>query len=512
MKLHGLFEDSAKAWPDRLAVLDPVRGKRITYDQLEDLTNAIALELKALGAGRGQRVAILAAKSIGSVAAILGTLRAGAAYVPIDSQAPAARAAEILSDCEVCLAVVQRDLVKELADRWSPKVALHELRVVDRLADLGGDLVVLRSEQGGTPAAEDLAYVLYTSGSTGKPKGVVHTHESSQCFVDWCSKTFEPAPEDRFSSHAPFHFDLSILDLYVPMAHGAAVVLVNEEAGKNPLLLAPLIEESEISVWYSTPSVLRLLVEHGGLSRHRAAQPRLVLFAGEVFAPGHLRRLQEVWPGRRYFNLYGPTETNVCTFYEIEGDVPLDRVEPYPIGKPITGDRTLVLDANERPVRPGESGELVVSGGTVMVGYWNRPDLNARAFHVDAEGFRWYRTGDLVREDERGNYAFLGRRDRMIKRRGFRVELGEIEVALYRHPEVHEAAVLADTDATNELRVRAFVSWRGKDGPPSSIVLKRFLASNLPLYMVPDSFTFLEQLPKTSTDKIDYVRIRSFAG
>ncbi|MGH7559295.1 MAG: amino acid adenylation domain-containing protein [Gemmatimonadota bacterium] len=512
MKLHALFESAAESWPDRFAVVDPVRGKRITYGELERLTNALKLELQGLGADRGQRVGILAAKSIGSVAAVLGTLRAGAAYVPVDPQAPLSRAAEIFADCEVCLVIVQRDLVEGLRSAWSPKATLYEPKVAGQLADLASDLVVLCPEQVGSPAVEDLAYILYTSGSTGRPKGVMHTHGSARCFIDWCSETFDPSPKDRFSSHAPFHFDLSILDLYVPMAHGAAVVLVGEEAGKNPLLLAPLIDECEISVWYSTPSVLRLLVQYGGLKRYQAAELRLVLFAGEVFAPSHLRSLGQIWPGRRYFNLYGPTETNVCTSYEIVGEVPSDRVEPYPIGRPITGDRTLVLDTQERPTNPGESGELVVSGGTVMAGYWRRPDLNAHAFHIDAEDCRWYRTGDLVKEDDEGNYVFLGRRDRMVKRRGFRVELGEIEAALYRHPAVHEVAVVADSNAVNELHVRAFVCWRGGEGRPSSIALKRFLTHKLPLYMIPDSFTFLEQLPKTSTDKIDYVRIGSFAS
>lgn len=507
--LHGLLEQSAEISPDSFAVLDPMRDARINYGDLEQLTGALALELKRFGAEHGQRVGVLATKSIGCVAALLGTLRAGAAYVPVDSRAPMSRAAEIFSDCDVCLVVVERELAEMLRHVWSTKLSLHEFDVAGKLAHLGSDLVMLCREESGFSVSDGLAYILYTSGSTGKPKGVMHTHESARCFVDWCSQEFEPRPEDRFSSHAPFHFDLSILDLYVPMTHGGAVVLIGEETGKNPLLLAPMIDELGISVWYSTPSVLRLLVEHGGLGQYKAGDLRLVLFAGEVFAPGHLRRLQQVWPDRRYFNLYGPTETNVCTAYEIKGEVPSERVDPYPIGKPIPGDRTLVLDRDERPASSGATGELVVHGGTVMTGYWNRPELNTRAFHLDAEGRKWYRTGDLVRENQEGDYEFLGRSDRMIKRRGFRVELGEIEAALYRHPRVREVAVVANPDSSGELRVRAFVCWRRDGERASSVALKRFLAETIPLYMVPDSFTFPEQLPKTSTDKIDYVRIRS---
>lgn len=511
LTLHDLFERSSAAFPDRIAVVDPARGRTITYEQLNELASALALDLTRLGTGAGHRVGIHAPKSIPAVAAILATLKVGGAYVPVDTTAPARRGVEILDDCGVSAVVVERGLANVVRAAWGRELPLHEFRAASQLVELGCDIAVLVC-QGEEPSPVDgLAYVLYTSGSTGKPKGVMHTHTSARCFVDWCSETFKPTPEDRFSSHAPFHFDLSILDLYVPLAHGAAVVLIGEEDGKNPLRLAPVIAEGDISVWYSTPSVLRLLVEHGGLERHNAASLRLILFAGEVFAPGHLRRLQIAWPGRRYFNLYGPTETNVCTFYEVIGEVPADRVDPYPIGKPITGDQTLVLDPEGRPLSSGAEGELVVHGGTVMVGYWSRPELDERAFHVDAEGRRWYRTGDVVHENEDGDYVFLGRRDRMVKRRGYRVELGEIEAALYRHPHVREAAVVAAADAEDDVRVRAFVCW-GDAKPPSTIVLKRFCADNLPLYMVPDRFTFLSELPKTSTDKVDYVRLKGLDG
>jgi len=165
-----------------------------------------------------------------------------------------------------------------------------------------------------------------------------------------------------------------------------------------------------------------------------------------------------------------------------------------------------VLDADDREVPTGTLGELAVTGGTVMLGYWNRPELNARAFYTDQSGQQWYRTGDLVRTDERGDYVFCGRKDRMIKRRGYRVELGEIEAALYRHPSIREAAVIAAPDADGDARVRAFVCWSGHT-TPSSISLKRFCADNLPLYMVPDRFVFVDVLPKTTTDKVDYVSL-----
>jgi acyl-coenzyme A synthetase/AMP-(fatty) acid ligase len=336
----------------------------------------------------------------------------------------------------------------------------------------------------------------------------MHTHASALSFVDWCSDTFAPTSADRFSSHAPFHFDLSILDLYVPLKYGAALVLIGEEAGKQPQRLAALIAERRLTVWYSTPSILRLLLEFGRMERYDYSALRLVLFAGEVFPVKHLRALQALWPHPRYFNLYGPTETNVCTYYKVPGRIPEDRTEPLPIGRTCENDRDRVVDAEERELPPGSEGELYVAGGSVMQGYWHLPERNDRAFFRDGEGTRWYRTGDLVREAGDGNYLFLGRKDRMVKRRGYRVELGEIEAALYRHPAVREAAVVALSDEESGVLIKAYLDTPAEGEPPSLIELKRFCAENLPLYMIPDRFSFQASLPKTSTDKIDYQTLK----
>jgi acyl-CoA synthetase (AMP-forming)/AMP-acid ligase II len=237
----------------------------------------------------------------------------------------------------------------------------------------------------------------------------------------------------------------------------------------------------------------------------------MVLFAGEVFPVKHLRALKALWPGPRYFNLYGPTETNVCTWYEIPRDIPPDRTDAYPIGRVCAHYRDRVVDPEGRIVPDGSEGELCIAGPGVMQGYWNLPAQNGRVFLDDSNGTRWYRTGDVVQREPDGNYRFLGRRDRMIKKRGYRVELGEIEAALYRHPAVKEAAVVAVVDPSDDgTRVRAFLSTKGGERL-SIIALKQFCADQLPLYMVPDTFAFLPALPKTSTDKVDYQRLKEMA-
>jgi amino acid adenylation domain-containing protein len=352
-----------------------------------------------------------------------------------------------------------------------------------------------------------LAYILYTSGSTGRPKGVMLSHGNATCFIDWCSDVFQPNEHDRFSSHAPFHFDLSILDVYLSLKHGATLVLVEEQLGKEPTRLARWVAEKKITVWYSAPSILSLLAQFGKLEQRDYSPLRLVLFAGEVFPIKYLKLLKSLWLHPRYFNLYGPTETNVCTFYEVPRLLPESQAEPVPIGKACHPycEPLVVNEAGAEVARGGE-GELCIAGPSVMQGYWNLPENTAKAFLPERDT-RWHRTGDIVVELPDGNYKFLGRRDRMIKKRGYRIELGEIEVALYRHPAIKEAAVLAFPDIDG-VPVKAFTSTR--DGSKLSIIeLKKFCSENLPLYMVPDGFCFLESLPKTSTDKIDYQKLKN---
>jgi acyl-coenzyme A synthetase/AMP-(fatty) acid ligase len=312
-----------------------------------------------------------------------------------------------------------------------------------------------------------------------------------------------------FSSHAPFHFDLSILDLYVPLKHGATLVLVPEEIGKEPLGLSKVISEHRITMWYSAPSILSLLGQFGRIAEHDYSSLRSVLFAGEVFPIVHLRSFKQQVPQARYFNLYGPTETNVCTFYEIPATIPDDRVDPYPIGQACSNLTSKVVDTDGRTVAAGVEGELCIAGPNVMQGYWDLTEQTAKGFLADdGSGDRWYKTGDLVVEQPDGNYRYVGRRDRMVKKRGYRVELGEIEACLYRHQSVREAAVIAIMDDAVGVKVKAHLSLRN-GCRPSIIELKTFCSKTLPVYMVPDQFAFYDTLPKTSTDKIDYVSLKN---
>jgi len=486
----------------------------ITFEHLDELSRGVARFLRAEGVELGDRVGVCLAKSIDSVGAIFGILRAGAAYVPTGIDAPASRSAFIFRDCEVRAAFVDAGLADAIgADAPSCRVI-----PVDGAGDGSGLRAALAplatSEEAEAPvprAESDTAYIIYTSGSTGLPKGVTISHGSARAFIDWCTDQFAPRAGDRFSSHAPFHFDLSILDVYVPMTGGATSVLISESAGKDPKRLGDLIEREAITSWYSTPSVLGLMARFGGIERRDLSALRTVLFAGEVMPIGHLRTWKRLAPQAVFYNLYGPTETNVCTFLQVPEVIPEDRTGPYPIGSACPHYRIRVADAGGEDVSPGEEGELVAAGPGLMTGYWNRPDLDEAAFFADEAGTRWYRTGDVVVDDGTGCLDFRGRRDRMVKRRGYRVELDEIEVALHEHLEVVEAGVVALKDAEDGVKIYAFLTL--ERGESLSIIgLKTFCLERLPPYMVPDRFLFEDVLPKTRTDKVDHVRLRELVG
>jgi amino acid adenylation domain-containing protein len=509
MRLEELVSNSARRTPGAVAAISSA-GQTITYAGLDDHSDRVSAALRALNVQAGDRVGLCLRKTINALGAVFGVLKAGAAYVPVDYSAPAERNGYIFSNCAAMAIIVERTVADELqAKLEGGPWAMHEFPMA---GEEPVDFVVLardRAPEDQSGLVEGLAYILYTSGSTGQPKGVMHSHKTALAFVDWVSDEFQPVASDRFSSHAPFHFDLSILDIYVPLKHGASVVLINSETGKQPARLPELIEKHRITIWYSTPSILRLIVDFGKPETRDCSSLRIVNFAGEVFPTKHLRGLMGIWPKPVYYNLYGPTETNVCTFFKVPSQIPDDADYVLPIGKACSGDTLLVAEPDNTPVSPGSQGELLVSGSSVMLNYWKLPEHNSAAF-TDVDGIKWYRTGDIVMELASGDIKFVGRRDRMVKRRGFRVELGEIEAALHKHPSIPEAAVLAADMGEAGLEIRAYYVW-SDEAPPSLLKLKKFCSQNLPYYMAPDKFVCLPELPKTSTDKVDYQRLKEIA-
>ena len=510
--LPALLTASAAAHPERDAVV--MEGARLSYSALERASRAFAASLVRHGVSPGERVGLWLPKSPEAIVALWGVLRAGAAYVPVDPGAPPARLGAIARDGGIAALVTHADRAAVLAEAFAAGAPMRALwlagagtppgRLLD-LPTLGWDAAMAETGDA-LPAVsgDDLAYVLYTSGSTGEPKGVTHTHGSARAFVDWAVETFALAPDDRVSNHAPFHFDLSTFDLFASAAAAAAVHPVPPRATAFPAALAKLYAESRLTVWYETPSALALMLHRGGLASYDLSSLRVLLFAGEVMPPRLLRELMTLAPRARFANLYGPTETNVCTWQPV--DAPPRDDAPLPIGRACSGDTTHLLDAARSPVLPGETGELWVSGRSVMSGYWGRPEHTAETLHeIVLPGGRHvlaYRTGDLARERPDGALDFLGRRDHQIKTRGNRVELGEVETALRRHPAVAEAVVLAVPDPEIGHRLEAVVVLTTADDT-DEMALQRHCASLLPRYMVPERIRLRDSLPRTSSGKVD---------
>jgi amino acid adenylation domain-containing protein len=501
------LEESAARFPERIAAVDR-DGTTLTYLEVDRQAGQMAGYLVSRGVQPGDRVGIVLPKSTAALIALFAIMKARAAYVPVDWSGPVERIRSILTDCQVSAVFLDRrrlDLagVAGTLILCGPDSECPPLSSSDSAVDW--NYAVKHEQIRSDPAARqsgDLAYILYTSGSTGVPKGVMLTHRNATSFVDWCSDTFAPTEDDRFSSHAPFHFDLSILDIYVAIKHGASVHLIPDDLGKSPQDLAHFIASRRLTVWYSTPAILALLAEFRGLDQLDFSSLRQVLFAGEVFPVKQLRRLVSRWPLAAYYNLYGPTETNVCTFAGIPTPIPAERTDPYPIGRLCSHCDGLVLDSDGHVVDGTDEGLLYISGPPVFSGYWGRPVETAAAF-IEHGGIRWYNTGDVVKWSADEGYLYVGRRDRMVKRRGYRIELGEVESCLYRHSAVRAAAVIALPHPESGMRIIAYIA-APEDTHPSVIEMKTFCNGQLPAYMNPDIFLFVPEIPKTSTNKTDY--------
>jgi amino acid adenylation domain-containing protein len=506
--LHHYLRDSARARPDALALVDGDRS--LTFRELDEQSNSVASRLIEIGVSRGDRVGILVPKSAEGVIGIYAAMKAGAAYVPIDPSAPEARVKYIADNCSI-RHVISSEAMRGMWAGLGEAGVEHVIALdTDDRGATGGPIIHSRSWAlaAGAPNSpetidQDLAYILYTSGSTGDPKGVMLSHRNCRAFVEWTVDEYSVTSNDRLSSHAPFHFDLSTFDLFGAALAGAPVYLVPKRATIFPVEIARFIDKNEISVWYSVPSVLTMLTDRAGLETGALPSLRTILFAGEVFPTKYLSRIMHLLPHVEFANLFGPTETNVCTAYTLT-DPPDEDDPPISIGKAIRNVETFVVDEDDRIVERGEVGELLVRGPTVMSGYWADPDRTANrlvpspiAAHLENPV---HRTGDLVQEMADGNYRFLGRSDNQIKSRGFRIELGDIEAALVAHPNVLEAAALAIPDELISNRIVAHVSVSEE---VDARELKAFCEGRIQKYMVPETIAVVDELPKTSTGKLD---------
>ena len=482
--IHHLFESQVDARPEAEAVAFEERA--MTYAELDRRANQLARYLQGKGVGPESLVGISLERSPEMIIAILGVLKSGAGYVPLDPTYPQDRLIYIVSHAGVSLVITQ----DHLAERLSATGAT--------LLRIDAEEATIAQEEETRPdssvCSKNLAYVLYTSGSTGRPKGVGVQHEGVCNLVTESSLFFRAGPGKRVLQFSSLNFDASVMEIFTAITSGSTLVLARGDSLKQGEEMLQLIREGGVTACLLPPSLLAVLPQDPlpGLEA--------IMTGGERVSADVANR----WgPGRDFVNLYGPTEaTVVVSRFQVRKRVE----EDPPIGRPIRNTRLYLLDTNLEPVPVGVAGELYISGLGLARGYLHRPDLTAEEFMPDPfsgnEGERMYRTGDLARFLQDGNIDFLGRIDTQVKLRGYRIELGEIESTLVEHPSIMDAAVLLREDVPGERRIVAYVVPVNGE-MQSTADLRTHLLQRLPEYMIPAAFVTLERMPLTPNDKID---------
>jgi amino acid adenylation domain-containing protein len=483
--IHELFEAQVAQTPDAVAVLFSERS--LTYSALNERADRVAGRLGALGVGKGSLVGLFVDRSLDMVVGLLGVLKAGAAYLPLDPSLPQRRLSYMLSDARPSAVLTQESLLPNL-----PQHDAHVLAVDHCLAECIKDPA---RQPHATSSAGDLAYVIYTSGSTGEPKGVEIEYGAVVNMLTSVQRRPGLTQADTVLAITTLAFDISVLEIFLPLTCGARLVVADVETTRDGEALGRLIEECGATMMQATPATWRMLIEAGW----QGSESLKILCGGEAWgaalATQLLPRCASLW------NMYGPTETTVWSgVHRVLAD------QPVVIGRPISNTRFYVLDSASHLVPVGVRGELHISGKGLARGYLNRPELTASRFVNDPfapePGARMYRTGDIVQRRPDGTLDYIGRQDNQVKIRGHRIELGEIDANLESLPEIGQCVTLAREDKEGDQRLVAYIVPAGAGGPDDD-TLRQALAASLPAYMVPSAFVRLAAFPLTPAGKID---------
>lgn len=506
--LPHIIERAAKKRPAQIAF--KFLEETITFLELDQKSTQLAVTLRQQSVKKGDRVGIYMPRCLETTIAIYGIVKLGAIYVPLDPFAPIDRTALVIKDC----GIKQIVSIPKQTRKLKKVVATAKIETVVGISEditncktISWEAIYKRSVIEYSKAVilgDDLAYILYTSGSTGTPKGIMHTHASALAFVALATDLYN-MQDQIYGMHAPLHFDPSVQGYYGGPYAMATTIIVSDAHTKMPASLTELIQKERITIWFSVPLALIQMLTHGNLEDRDMSSLQWVLFSGEVFPKKHLMRLMDMWPFAKFSNIYGPTETNQCTYYHI--DTPLEAYTSIPIGYIWGNTDFKILNEQDLEVHKGEAGELVIRSATMMKGYWNNPELTQRSLYseINAAGVKevYYRTGDQVQLDKKDRLLFLGRNDNQVKLRGYRIELGEIENVLNTHESVQETAVFIITNEVTEEKELLAILLLSLDHQPNQDVLKKFCQTKLPVYAIPDRIHFLQKFPRTSSGKID---------
>ncbi len=508
--IHRDFSLAAARYPDNVALWS--EDQVISYKELDQRTNALSSWLNDSLPGHGHRVAVLMPKSVDAIIAIIAVLKSANTYVPLGDNWSAGRLKKICEDGQFSLVLTSIDM---------SNLPVEEKHTLTTGTDQWRDAIAHKSTSdyvAPTVAENSLAYVLYTSGSTGTPKGVCVSHRAAHHFPNWAKSEFEMGNQDRVASVSPLTFDLSTFDLFASLAAGAAIYLVPEKLKVFPARLSEFLQTHQITIIYAVPSTLILLMQRGKLNSRNLDSMKSVLFAGEEFPIAQFKQLRQLLPAHiDYCNLYGPTETNVCSFYRVPEK--LD-VATMPIGCALPDTLLFLRDASSESGNVA-AGELCVAGPTVMSGYHARDDVAVNYWLKDPRDIesRAYATGDQVSFSTDGILNYHGRLDKMVKIWGYRIELGEVESCLREIDNVAQAAVVKRQFKENRGdELIAYVSMHENRSVNTEDATKEFnkmafahCKQNLPSYMVPKRINILEELPLNGTGKIDRLQLEALA-
>jgi len=490
----------------------------LSYEDLYVKAKLLATLLLQLDVKKGDRVGIYMNRCLESFIAVYGITIAGGVFVPLDPTAPKERTRFLINDCNISHLLTVPSQSRAIAALTEAPTQLKTIIGLEKelpIKTIAWSKVFERDiNQDVFPRilGKDLAYIMYTSGSTGLPKGIMHTHNSCIAYAKGSKDVYSINASDIVASHAPLHFDISTFAYFTAPLAKATTVILSDAHTKLPASLSQLMEKEKISIWYSAPQALIQLLSKGLLEEKDLSSLRWVLFGGEVFPNKYLKPLIELWSQAHFSNVYGPAEVNQCTYFNIDKNYTLQK--DLPLGVVWENTDYRILDTNDKEVEKGESGVLAIRSETMMLGYWNNKELTEKSLYKELilpdYDHVFFKTGDVVKENSNVDLVFIGRNDRQIKIRGYRVELDEIEAQLLKHNNVREAVAYSEKNKTDSGdTITSVVLLHEIDTEDDEKVLKGHCFLHLPKYAIPEHIYIMKEFPRTTSDKVDRNKIKT---